>query len=179
MHYIDKQDETLGIKTVPTDFSNLIMENLGFSTGTEEEGMPALYETGGNVFGLDPEVTEVEGHLFIKLHELSDELFEGLAEEDEVTTSVILDDETFFLSEDVYEIEDSFYVGLLSDDDTSEEEVVEESVMEIDGTDYRVVDEDDAEFVAYLQEEDEEGSYSVVNESDATDKVFLAAIEAE
>jgi len=175
MQYIDNQNDTLGIKSVSTDFSNMIMENLGFApVDQEEEGKPSLYETNGNVFGLNPEVTEVDGHLYIKLHELSDELFESLEEDDEITTSISLDDETFFLSEDVYEIDDNFYVGLLSE--VAEEEVVEESsVMEIDGTDYQIVDEDSAEFVAYLKDGDEEGSYSITDESDATDQVFLAA----
>jgi len=162
MKYMSAENNILGIKGVPQDFANLIMEGLGANPVGEAE-VPALYENNGKVFGIEETVFEHDDFMFVKLSELSDASFSRVQESSSpLTETVNFNDLEYGLSEDIFEIEGEYYVGLTED----VEEEDDDSILTVEGTDYLVVDNsDDADFIAYLAEGDE-GEFAIVDEED-------------
>ena len=163
MKYLSAEKNILGIKGVPQDFANLIMEGLGAKV-VGEATVPALYENNGKVFGLEETVFEHDDFMFVKLSELSDESFSQVQESNSsLTETVNFNDVDYGLSEDIFEIEGEYYFGLTEDVEAEEED---DSILTVEGTDYLVVDNsDDADFIAYLAEGDE-GEFAIVDEED-------------
>ena len=172
MKYLENNQE-LGILPVDDDITNLIIENLGLER--EDEEVPNIIAVDEDLFALSPEVTVIEDSLCIKLEELSENIFEAVREEPELTEYIEFDDELFFF-EGLVESEGHYYVSLLHESDIeTDEDESDDYVMEINGVEYNVVDDEDyADSYAFLVE-DEEGNYLVVDdEEDADYTVYLS-----
>ena len=166
MKYIENNDE-LGIMPADSAVANMIMENLGYDTQPAEA--PNIIAVDDSLFALSPEICEIEETLCIRLEELDDRIFESVKENPELTESVDFDDESFSF-DDVVEYDGGIYVTLVSENIEYDEES-DDYVMEVNGVEFDVTDdEDDADSYAFISE-NEDGDYFVVDTEEEADYV--------
>lgn len=168
MKYIEN-DDPLGVKPASPDIANMIMENLGYDTVRET---PSIIAIDSDLFALSPEICTIEETLCIKLEELNDSLFESVKEDPLLTESVEFDELSLDFDE-VVECDGDFYVTLCEsvEEDT---ESHEDFVMELNGVEYDVTeDEDTADSFAFIVENDEGEMFVVDTEEEADFVVYL------
>ena len=176
MKYLENNDP-IGIVPADDGVAKMIMENLGIEPEAQET--PNLIGVGDELFALSPEITVIEDQLCIKLDELSDELFESVKDNPELTEYVEFEETNYQFNEVVEADDGSFYVTLTEGDVEVDEEAPEEQMqLEVNGKTYNVVeDSENAETFAYLAE-DENGEYYLVDsEEDATNIVYMNEVE--
>ena len=158
-----------------------LMEQLGYDTKVEvDTGMVNYFRHNNNgYFALSEEVVESDAGTFIKVSELP-----GNSMMDENThtelTEIEFDGDNYAL-EGIFESDDGIYTKMSLIAQAKEELDVEDDediVITYEGKDYKIVDnEDEADFIMFINE-DEDGEVNVVSESDEySDKIFLVSIE--
>ena len=169
MKYIENND-SLGLMPATDDVANMIMENLGFNTDQEA---PSIIAVDDQLFALAPEICTIDETACIKLEELPDSIFESVKEDPIITESVEFDDSSLDFDE-IVECDGDFYVTLCESNDPEENELSEDFVMELNGVEYDVTDDDDnADSFAYIVENEEGDMHIVDTEEEADYIVYL------
>ena len=165
MKYIENNDN-LGIQHASDDVATMIMENLGYDVPQVD---PSIIAVDDQLFALAPEICAIDDTPCIKLEELPDSIFESVKEDPILTESVEFDDVSLDFDE-IVECDGEFYVTLC-ESNVEQNEDSEDFVMELNGVEYDVTDdEDSADSFAYIVE-NEEGEMSIVDSEEEADFV--------
>jgi len=160
MKYLENND-TLGIMPADDAVAGMIMENLGISQ--EEAEVPNLIAVDDTLFALSPELTVIDDSLCIRLEELDESLFESVKDDPELTEFVEYDDDAY-LFEHIVEHDGDVYVTLIPEH-IEEPEGEDDFVMELNGVQYSVTDDEDtADSYAFLQEDEDDGELYLVDD---------------
>jgi len=168
MKYKENNDN-LGIMPADDNVVNMILENLGLEN---TPATPSIIAVDDQLFALSPEICAIEETLCIKLEELSDNIFESVKEDPILTESVEFDEASLDFDE-IVECDGDFYVTLCESVEEGEESS-ENFVMELNGVEYNVTeDEDSAESFAFIVENEEGEMFVVDTEEEADFVVYL------
>lgn len=138
-----------------------------------------FYEHENQVFAIRPEVVELEGNLYVPIYEMEDSVFESIKEDFEPTKSVEVEGETYLLTDKIFKVEDEVLVLLVNENEIESEdgEEDEEQVIEIDGEEYLVVEnEEDADFAAFVAVSDEDELVLVEEDSEGAEVLYLVKV---
>ena len=169
---------------------SLMLEGAGFAIEEvceeeeEDDELPSLiYEGKEGYFEIDPEIYESDDDLFLRLVPLTEGQLDLITEDTDVLKSFEIDDSVFVLDETIYEAEGEYFVHieLLQEEEAEEDtQELEENMIEIDGEEYFVVeDEDSADGSVFLKTTEIDGEFDVVDSEDEADFVAYLAYPEE
>lgn len=167
----------MGVKPVPNKFVHSLVESHGFSYESSFNLDTAiLYKSGEDVYHLSEDVFETEsGEIYAKVMPLDVGAYGQLQESNpDIDNMVLLGEDEYQASDEMTIVDDEHYVLLtpLMDEDEGLE------VLTVEGVDFDIVDEEDADFCAYLTE-DEEGDFTLVGEDDEYDYSVFVSVREE
>ena len=155
-----------------------LMESMGYNTDSEVVDIIDYMKHDTSYYALSQTVVESDEGIFLKVDELP-----GNSVLDESTHSYITEveyDGGDYSLHGIYESSDGVYTMLVPVEKDEEEEEIMESFIEYDGDTYRVVEsEEEADYIMFVTDTDNEGEYTVVEESDSYDNVLYLAVVRE
>lgn len=158
---------------VPKDTARMLMEHAGIDFSDETSTADVLVcAIGDNVFQLSEEFVEYDGGIYIPISTLEDNVFESIQDNIDPIVEVKLDEDTYVVTEDVFEVEGEAMVEVILKEEVEESD--EEMTLTFNETTYTLVeDEEDATSYVYLVE-GEEGYEVVDSEYDAEFIAYLS-----
>ncbi len=164
---------------VPKDTARMLMEHAGIDFSDETSDANVLVcAIGDNVFQLSEEFVEYDGDIYIPISNLEDNVFESIQDSIDPIVEVKLDEDTYVVTEDVFEVEGEAMVMAVLQEEAEEvdAESDEDLTLTVNETTYNIVEnEEDATSYAYLVE-CEDGYEIVDSEEDAE---FIAYLSEE